>query len=91
MADKEMEKVYKEQIAALTMKLELKEEENKLKDQMLTLKDREIEMERRSFESMKEIADRAIKLAETKKSNIWETYGPLAVIAVIVVTIASVF
>ncbi len=56
---------------------------------ILPLFEKEIEMQKENFNQMKEVADRAIKLAETKKSNTWVTYGPLAAIAFIVITIAS--
>ena len=85
-----MEEVYKGQIVNLEEKLHLKEEEGKIKDKMLALKDQELVMKDKAFKDMTDVADRAIKLAETKKSSIWEMYGPIAVIAIIIVTIASV-
>jgi hypothetical protein len=78
-------------LAVTKKELEIEKGENEINRKMVALQEKEIELQRENFNQMKEIADRAIKLAETKKSSIWETYGPLAVIAVIVVTIASVF
>ena len=78
---KRAEDVYKKRISNLEKEIELKEKELALKDQMIELKDREIQLQKENFDKMQEIGDRAIKLAESKKPNFWETYGPLAVIA----------
>ncbi len=77
-------------VFAAQKELEIERRDNEISRKMIALQEKEIEMQKENFNQMKEVADRAIKLAETKKSSIWETYGPLAVIAVIVVTIASV-
>jgi hypothetical protein len=77
-------------LAVTQKELEIEKRENEVNRKMITLQEKEIELQKEAFNQMKEGADRAIKLAETKKSNIWETYGPLAVIAIVVVTLASV-
>ena len=69
---------------------ELNQREIDIQKRMLEVREQEIEMQKRAFGDMKEVADRALKLAEAKKSSLWETWGPLSVIAIIVVTIASV-
>jgi t-SNARE complex subunit (syntaxin) len=80
-----------ESLTIAEKKMDLEKRENEINQKMLEVKDREIAGINRNFEQMKEVADRAIKLAETGKPSIWQTYGPLAVIAIIVVTIASAF
>jgi hypothetical protein len=77
-------------IANRDEKIRLLQEEIKLKDRIHEIDQREIESKDRAITAMGEVADRAIKLAETKKSNPIETYGPLGLIAIILVTIASV-
>lgn len=71
---------------------ELSQRELELKDKMLAIKDQEIAAVNRSFGQMKEVADRAIKLAETvkPKSN-WELLGAFGLVAIIITVIASAF
>jgi len=61
---------------------ELNEREIYLQKKIIEVKDMEIAGLNRNFDQMKEVADRAIKLAETvkPKSN-WQLYGLLGVIA----------
>jgi hypothetical protein len=70
--------------------LEIEKRENEINRKTIALQEKKIEMDKENFNQMKEVADRAIKLAETKKSNLWDTWGPLGIIAIIVVTIATV-
>jgi TolA-binding protein len=79
-----------DKIATLEEKVRLKTEEGLIKDQMAAVKDQMIANQQKNFDQLKEVTDRAIKLAETKKSSLWETWGPLAAIAIIVVTIATI-
>jgi t-SNARE complex subunit (syntaxin) len=80
-----------QRIANLEKELGLIKQELVLKDKMGEIKDMEILATRRALADMEKVTDRSLKLAETgKPKNIWETYGPLAIIAIIVVTIASV-
>jgi hypothetical protein len=94
---KEMDKAKDDRIGNLEKdlnlarkELDLEKRENDLNQRMIGLLERKIELDKQSFDQLKEVADRAIKLAETKKSSLWETYGPLAAIAIIVVTIAAI-
>lgn len=78
-------------IANLEKENDLLRQEIALKDRIHDIDQREIESKDRAVKAMSEVADRAIKLAEVKKpSSMIETWGPLAAIAIIVVTIASV-
>ena len=70
---------------------DLNERELYLQKKIIEVKDMEIAGLNRNFDQMKEVSDRAIKLVETvKPKSAWEVYGPLGIIAIIVVTIASV-
>lgn len=72
-----------EKALALAQKeLELERRENEINQKMLEVKDKEIAALNRNFDQMKEIADRALKLAETSKpqSN-WQLYGILGLAA----------
>ena len=80
-----------QRIANLEKELDLAKQELILKDKMGEIKDMEILATRRALADMEKVVDRSLKLAETiKPKSVWETYGPLAIIAIIVVTIASV-
>lgn len=64
------------EIAGLKRDLELAEREKNLQGQIIDLKDKEIAMLNRSFDQMKEISDRAIKLAEVGKPKTnWSLIG----------------
>lgn len=55
---------------------ELNQREIYLQGKMLELKDQELAIERRANERLKEITDRAIKLAEiSKPKSNWQLYG----------------
>jgi SMC interacting uncharacterized protein involved in chromosome segregation len=62
--------------------LELERRENEINQRIIVVKDMEIVALNRNFDQMKEIADRAIKLAETAKpqSN-WQLYGIIGLVA----------
>jgi hypothetical protein len=69
---------------------DLEKRENELNLRIIGIKDKEIAAINRNFDQMKEVADRAIKLAETSKpkSN-WELYGVIgALVAVAIYAIA---
>lgn len=68
----------KTSLALKEKELELERRENEINKRMLEVKDREIAGLVRNFDQMKDVADRAIKLAEASKpkSN-WELYGIL--------------
>lgn len=58
--------------------------ESDLKDRIIAIKDMEIAAQKRAFEDMKEVSDRALKLAETsKKSSLgnWELIGIIGLAA----------
>ncbi|MCJ7747914.1 MAG: hypothetical protein MUP27_09225 [Desulfobacterales bacterium] len=80
-----------QRIINLEKELDLAKQEIVLKDKIGEIKDMESVATRRALADMTQVADRAIKLAETvKPKSVWEIWGPLGIIAVIVVTIASV-
>jgi len=88
---KQQDALKDQRIANLEKELDLAKQELILKDKMSEIKDMEILATRRALTDMEKVVDRSLKLAETAKpKNPWETYGPLAIIAIIVVTIASV-
>lgn len=88
---REMDQVKDERIANLEKELELSKRESQLKDRIIQIKDMEIQAQKRAFDDMKEVTDRALKLAETSKpKSSLETFGILGVIAVIVTIIATV-
>ena len=66
--------------------LELEKRENELNQRMLDIKDKEIAGINRNFEQMKEVADRAIKLAETAKPKTdWKSIiWPITVILALI-------
>jgi hypothetical protein len=64
----------------------IQKRESELKDRMIEIKDMEIAAPKRAFEDMKEVSDRALKLAETsKKSSLgnWELTGIIGLAALI--------
>lgn len=82
---KEQEKTIGELEKSLTIEKrtnELNERELYLQKKIIEVKDMEIQALNRNFDQMKEVADRAIKLAETvkPKSN-WQLLGLIGVIA----------
>jgi len=78
---KEQDALKDQRIANLEKELALAKQEIVLKDKMLEIKDMEILATRRALVDMTQVADRAIKLAETSKpkSN-WELLGLAAVV-----------
>ena len=64
---------------------DLEKRENEINQKIITVKDMEIAAINRNFDQMKEVADRAIKLAETSKpkSN-WELTGLLGAAALVI-------
>jgi len=79
---REMDQVKDQRISNLEKELELQRRENELKDRIIGIKDMEIQAQKRAFEDMKEVSDRALKLAETSKpKSTWETLGIIGVLA----------
>jgi len=73
-----------QRIANLEKELELAKRENELKDQIIKIKDMEILAQARAIQDLKDISDRAIKLAETAKpSSNWQLMGLLGVAALV--------
>jgi hypothetical protein len=62
-----MDQLKDQRIANLEKELDLQKREVELKDRIIGIKDMEIQAQARAFQDMKEIADRALKLAETSK------------------------
>jgi hypothetical protein len=65
-----------QKIANLEKELELTQRESEIKDRIIALKNQEIAADKKAFDQMKDISDRALKLAEQSgsKSN-WQLYG----------------
>lgn len=72
----EQDALKDQRIANLEKELDLAKQELALKDRIIAIKDMEISAQKQAFTDMKEIADRALKLAEVgkPKSN-WELQG----------------
>lgn len=71
-----------QKIALLEKENELLKRELELKDRIIEINQGEIEATRRALNDMKEVSDRALRLAETTgkpKSN-WEIYGLLGLV-----------
>lgn len=87
---KQLETIEKLQsvLSDTKQELELEKRENELNQRMLDLKDKEIEGLNKNFEQMKEVADRAIKLAETSKPK--TNWGILGTIILTVFTLGLV-
>lgn len=79
---RELVKTKDQQIANLQKENDLLKRELELKDKIIEIELREIELTRRALNDMKEVTDRALKLAETgkPKSN-WQLYGILGLAA----------
>jgi predicted sugar kinase len=75
----------KTNLALKEKELELEQRENEINKRIIEVKDMEIKVLNNNFNQMKDVADRAIKLAETSKpkSN-WELYGLLGVAAFVI-------
>jgi len=82
---REMDQLKDQRIANLEKELELQKRENELKDRIIGIKDMEIQAQKRAFDDMKEVSDRALKLAETSKpkSN-WQLLGIIGVAAFVI-------
>jgi hypothetical protein len=79
---RELDQVKDQRIQNLEKELDLQKRENELKDRIIAIKGMEIQAQKRAFEDMKEVSDRAIKLAETSKPKL---SGPiLTAISVVV-------
>jgi hypothetical protein len=64
---RDMVAVKDQQIANLEKEVELKAQEIQLKDRVIAIKDMEITATQKALDQMKDLNDRAIKLAETSK------------------------
>jgi len=74
---REQDALKDQRIGNLEKELELSQKEVELKDKILAVKDMEIAAQGRAFNDMKEVTDRALKLAESQKpkSNILPILG----------------
>lgn len=77
---KELDQVKDQRITNLEKENELIKREVELKDKIIAIKDMEIQVQKRAFDDMKEVTDRALKLAETSKpsTGIWVIIGVVA-------------
>jgi hypothetical protein len=75
----------KKSLGLIQKELDLERKENDLNERIIKIQEREIAGINRNFEQMKEVADRAIKLAETSKpkSN-WQILGVIGVLAFVI-------
>lgn len=87
---KEQDALKDQRISNLERENDLLRQESAIKDRIIAVKDMEIASERRSFENMKEVSDRALKLAETSKpkSN-WEMVGIIGLVAAIILYVMA--
>ena len=84
--------ISEQQVNVLKAQVSNLEKEKELMQREIDLEKRRGDINEEAFHKEKDLTDRALKLAESqKKSSVWEIYGPLGIIAIIVVTIASVF
>ena len=82
---RELDQIKDQRITNLEKEVELLKREIELKDRIIGIKDMEIQVQKRAFDDMKEVADRAIKLAETSKpKSTWETLGIIGVLAFVI-------
>lgn len=84
---REQDIVKDQRIANLEKELELAKQEIFLKDKVIEVKDMEISIRKRSFDDMKEVTDRALKLAEIAKPQSqpnWMLQGLLGLTAFVV-------
>jgi len=82
---RQLSDVQQKQIENLQKENELLKRENELKDRIIAIKDMEIEAQKRAFQDMKDISDRALKLAETSRpSSNWQMYGVLGMAAFVI-------
>jgi len=83
--------LFTEEIAVLKDKVTNLEKEKVLMQREIDLEKRRADIMEEASQKKKDLTDGTLKLAESqKKPSLWEIYGPLGVIAIIVVTIASV-
>jgi len=86
----QLNKINQQRISNLEKENALLKQEGELKDRIIEIDQKEIAATNRALDQMKEVTDRALKLADSGKPSIWETYGPIAVIAILIITVASV-
>jgi len=77
-------------LAAAKEALHAETKSKEASEKMNAVLEREVAATTKNFEQAIVLVDRATKIAEAKKSSLLETWGPLGIIAVIIVTIASV-
>jgi len=82
---KQVDEVKDQRIFNLEKELDLATREIKLHERIIAIKDMEIQAQTRAITDLKDITDRAIKLAETSKpkSNLTQTLGLLGAILAI--------
>jgi hypothetical protein len=80
-----MDQVKDQRIENLEKEIDLLKREAELKDRIIQIKNMEIQAQQRAFTDMKEVADRAIKLAETSKpTSGWQIMGIIGVAAFVI-------
>jgi len=79
---RELVTVKDQQISNLEKEVELKAQEVEIKDRIIAVKDMEIAATQRALDQMKDVSDRAIKLAEVSqpKTGLKDMLMPLAII-----------
>lgn len=71
-----------QRITQLEKENDLLKQEQAINQRIIAVKDMEIEVHKKAFESMKEVSDRALKLAETgKPQSNWQLMGLLGLAA----------
>ena len=82
---RQLSDVQAQQIENLKREVELLQKESELKDRIIALKDMEIAVQKRVFNDMKEVSDRALKLAEiSKPKSNWQLQGLLGMAAFVI-------
>lgn len=82
---RQVDQLKDQRISNLEKELELQKRENELKDRIIAIKDMEIQAQKRAFDDMKEVSDRALKLAETSKPKSgWQIMGIIGVAAFVI-------
>lgn len=73
---KEINQLKDQRIANLEKEISLLRQEVELKNQILVIKDLEIQIQQRTIQDLKDLSDRAIKLAEiSKPKSNWQLMG----------------
>ncbi len=72
-------------LSLVKKELDLEKRENEINQKMLAIKDQEIAGINRNFDQLKDVSDRALKLAEmSKPKSNWELQGLIGLAALLV-------